>query len=664
MAAKRSNDSRDRGVDTESKNSPSRRTATASELLWKTFESTPNPVIAIDELGVIVLVSGGVENLLGFQPVELLGQSLDVMLTPEHQVRYAELIRRYFEAPHERFMDAVMGITALHRDGSARPVDISLRRLELAGRSYAVAEIRDSIERRSLESDSILKSLFESTEYIITSTNLEGMVTTWNRAAEHLFGYSAKEMLGQHFSVLVSQENMDEVVGARDQTLHTGVKSTSTLNWVDRKGRAFQLEVDRIAIHDKDGQTIGLTNIGRDITDRLAYEQKLKELERRIHSAERIESLGTLAGGIAHDFNNSLFLILNYAGMLKRKLADMPEASADLEKIGVAAAQASALTRRLLIFARGELGNARVVCINREVASFVELVGSTLGDDFELEVRTGSTRDQVMLDSGQFERVLLNVVLNCRDAMPDGGRITITTSNVELGPQDSSVYPSLNEGSYVLIEIVDTGGGMESSVLEHVFEPFFTTKSQENGTGLGLSMAFGMVTHAGGDIRFFSEIGVGTTCRIMLPVSGLDATTDSLSDVEEIRGRGETILVVDDVPAIGDMIRLMLSSNGYDVRVTASAMESINLFEVDGKQIDLLLTDVTMPEKSGREVADAFKALDPTGAVLFISGFANPAVLSDVLYDYTLLAKPFSEHELLAAVRRILDRASKGPVTG
>jgi len=628
----------------------------ASELLWKTFDSTPNPVIAVDELGVILLVSGGIERLLGYQPDELLGQSLEIMLSPEHRARHAELIRRYFEAPYERLMDVEIGITALHRDGSALPVDISLRHIELAGHSYAVAEIRDSIERRSLESDAILKSLFETTEYLITSTNLDGMITTWNRAAEHLFGHSAKEMLGQHFSVLVPQENIDEIVGARDQTLRTGVKSTSTMNWVDGNGRAFQLEVDRIAIQDNDGQTIGITNIGRDITERLAIEQKLNEFERHVKSVERIESLGTLAGGIAHDFNNSLFLILNYAGMLKRKLADMPEASADLEKIGVAAAQASTLTRRLLIFARGEVGNARVVSINREIASFVELVGSTLGDDIELEVRTGSTQDQVILDPGQFERVLLNVVLNCRDAMPDGGQITIITSNVELGPQDSSAYPSLNEGSYVLLEIVDTGGGMESSVLEHVFEPFFTTKSREKGTGLGLSMAFGMVTHAGGDIRFFSEIGVGTTCRITLPMSGLGVTTEPVADVEEIRGRGETILVVDDVPAIGDMIRLMLSSNGYVVRVTANALEPINLFEVDGKQIDLLLTDVTMPEKSGREVADAFKALDPAGAVLFISGFANPATLSDVLYDYTLLAKPFSEYELLVAVRRILDR--------
>jgi CheY-like chemotaxis protein len=206
------------------------------------------------------------------------------------------------------------------------------------------------------------------------------------------------------------------------------------------------------------------------------------------------------------------------------------------------------------------------------------------------------------------------------------------------------------------VEITDTGSGMDSAVLEHIFEPFFTTKQRGEGTGLGMSMAFGVIGQAGGDIEFDSELGVGTTCRIFLPLSDQVAPIESASHDVSVQGRGETILVVEDVVAIREMIEEMLSANGYNVRVTASSPEAIALLETNEGMTDLLLTDVIMPEKSGREVADTFKSVRPDGPVLFISGYANPLALSDLTYEYTLLRKPFSENDLLVAVRNSLER--------
>lgn len=391
---------------------------------------------------------------------------------------------------------------------------------------------------------------------------------------------------------------------------------------------------------------------------RLEVEVEHELLQRRVNQTERLESLGQLAGGVAHDFNNLLFVILNYAGFAREKLVDMPEASIDIEKIELAARQAGALTRRLLTFAGREIVKPRSVALNDQIANLVEFLGQTLGEDIELVIRPLATFDSVMADPGQIEQVLLNVVLNSRDAMPNGGKLTIETKDFEIDSKRAFEYPTLSEGRYILLEITDTGSGMNSTALEHIFEPFFTTKSPDKGTGLGMSMAFGVIAEAGGDIHFSSELGVGTTCRILLPLCDEVALIKPDSHDVSVQGHAETILVVEDVIAIREMIEKMLSTNGYNVIVPASSPEAIALLETDARMIDLLLTDVIMPEKSGRAVANTFISVRPQGPVIFISGYADPSVLEDVNYKYTLLQKPFSEKLLLITIRNNLDRAN------
>jgi PAS domain S-box-containing protein len=521
-----------------------------------------------------------------------------------------------------------------------------------------VAELRAAIERRGRESVALLTSLFESAEYIITATNVAGLFTSWNLAAERVLGYKVNEILGQPFSLLVLPADIEELKAGHDATVHEGISTYFTKQLICKDGTLVDVAATRSAVRDAEGAIIGVSRIGRDITQQLATARERKVLERRVNQIERMESLGQLAGGVAHDFNNLLFVISGYTGFVQGKLVDMPEASAHLEKIEIATRQASALTRRLLTFARREIVEPRSVALNDQIADLAEFLGQTLGENIELAIRPLATHDNVIADPGQIEQVLLNVVLNSRDAMPDGGKVTIETKDFEIAASGASVYPTLSEGRYVLLEITDTGSGMDSSILEHIFEPFFTTKPLGEGTGLGMSTAFGVIGQAGGDIHFYSELGVGTTCRILLPLSDQVAPIESASHDVSAQGRGETILVVEDVVAIRELIHGMLTSNGYNVIVSASSPEAIAFLETYEGVIDLLLTDVIMPEKSGRAVADAFKSIRPYAPVIFISGYADPVALADLNYAHTLLQKPFSENNLLVTIRNILDLAS------
>jgi hypothetical protein len=631
--------------------------AAESELLWCMFANTPNPIVAVDESGTIVLSSGGMTKLLGYEPKDLVGEPLDSLLVPDHRASLAFHFRQFFEARWERPMADDMQLVAHHRDGTTLAVNISLRYIELAGRRYAVAEIRDAMEHLGREFDKRLDTLLDSTEDAIIEADLKGgKIRHWNHGAERMFGYTEIEMLGKCVDVLYPS-NQAVLFTQIVEQLKSGERIENPhVQRVTKDGSVLDVALVITPIRDKTGVFTSATSIIRNITQQLVAERERKVLERRVNQTERLEGLGQLAGGVAHDFNNLLFLILNYAISAREKLVDVPEVSADVEKIELAAKQAGALTHRLLTFARQEIVEARPVELNHQITELVEFLGQTLGENIELVIRQSTTFDRVIIDPGQLELILLNVVLNSRDAMPDGGTVTIDTKDYEIDSKDAVEYPTLSQGRYVLVEITDTGSGMDSAVLEHIFEPFFTTKQRGEGTGLGMSMAFGVIGQAGGDIEFDSELGVGTTCRIFLPLSDQVAPIESASHDVSVQGRGETILVVEDVVAIREMIEEMLSANGYNVRVTASSPEAIALLETNEGMTDLLLTDVIMPEKSGREVADTFKSVRPDGPVLFISGYANPLALSDLTYEYTLLRKPFSENDLLVTVRNNLEQ--------
>ncbi len=621
---------------------------------------SPDVVLLVDDSGRIVLTNVAVTTLFGYTPEELVGQPLGILIPTDRRERHAEHLRRFFETPRTRFMgaDLELELAGRHQDGTQFVVDVGLAPVTIRGRHFTVALVRDALERqRGREFASLLASIVTSSEDAILSLDLEGILTSWNFAAERMYGYEASEVLGRHISLFTPPDRLDELAEMLKQIPRDGEIRHYSTQRLRKDGTRLDVSVTVSPIRDASGEITGSSGIIRDITQRLAAERERRTLTVRLNQSERLESLGRLAGGIAHDFNNLLMVILNYANFASDELDGNEAARADLGQIHAAAERASKLTHQLLAFARRKVLQPQVVNLNDVVTGVEQFLRRTIGEQVDFVTALSADLWRVEADAGQLEQVLVNLAVNARDAMPEGGVITIDTENVEIDDGHVEFRPGLMPGRYVRFRISDTGCGMEQDVLDHVFEPFFTTKPHGEGTGLGLPMVFGIVTQAGGDIQLYSELGVGTTCRVLLPATDRTAFVHP-SDAEPRHLRGtETILVVEDEGAIREVARRILARNGYEVLTSANGPEAIALVDAHEGTIDLLLTDVILPQMLGKEVAARIQALRPGLPVLYMSGYAQPVLGSTLGDEIALLEKPFSEQLLLLKVRDVLDNA-------
>jgi PAS domain S-box-containing protein len=534
-----------------------------------------------------------------------------------------------------------------------------------------------------MEADVLLAAIVRSSHDAITSTTLEGVITSWNPAAEQLFGYPADAMIGQHVSRLWPDERRaeEEEIIAR---LGRGERVERYRTWrLHRFGTRVEVSTTPSPIADASGAIVGISTICRALSERERAEatylglletapdsilganpdgQQQQRLEGRLQQTQRLESLGQLAGGVAHDFNNLLAVIVNYAAFVSEEIEAAATAdpdrwhavARDMQQIQRATDRGIALTHQLLAFGRRELVRPRVLSLNAVVAEVKELLVRSIGEHVELVTAPATGLWPVKADPGQIEQVLVNLAVNARDAMPGGGTLTIGTDNMLVG--NESGVPA---GRYVRLRVEDTGTGMPRDVIARAFEPFFTTKPKGEGTGLGLATVYGVVKQSGGDVQITSEPGVGTTFTVLLPV-----TDEVPIEMEELvvglpSGCGETVLVVEDEPAIGEVARRILRRSGYEVLMTESPLDALELASRHDGEIDLLITDVVMPRMLGKDVAERIRALRPEMKVLFISGYARPALASSGTLEpgVTLLEKPFSESVLLEAVRQVLDGA-------
>lgn len=396
----------------------------------------------------------------------------------------------------------------------------------------------------------------------------------------------------------------------------------------------------------------------QDVTERIRAQIRAERLEARLHQSERLESVGQLAGGIAHDFNNLLAVILNYASFVTEELGDDHPARADVEEIRRAADRAAALTQQLLIFSRRERVKAEVLDLNEVVADTEKLLRRTLGEHIELVTAFAPDLSPIEADRGQLEQVLVNLAVNARDAMPDGGSLAVETSNAELAEELVTAGPPVPAGRYARITVTDTGSGMTPDVAQRVFEPFYTTKPKGSGTGLGLATVYGIVAQAGGHIDLYTEPGLGTAFKIYLPATESSVASPAESrGFEARRGRGETVLLVEDEPAVRRLTSRILSRHGYAVIEAEDPAEGLATFQSHEGELDLLLTDVVMPKMSGAELAERIKASQPNLATLYMSGYTDDFVARQgvVTDGVLLLEKPFSSEQLLAAVEAALE---------
>ncbi|HTR72070.1 MAG TPA: ATP-binding protein [Solirubrobacteraceae bacterium] len=520
-------------------------------------------------------------------------------------------------------------------------------------------------------------ALLELAPDAIVGIGADGAITMANAQVQALFGYEREGLVGQSVEVLVPERFRGGHAGHREgyfadprtRPMGAGLE----LYGRRRDGSEFPAEISLSSIQTEDG-TLAIAAV-RDISERvvaarererLEAEAERERLRNQLHQAQRLESLGQLAGGIAHDFNNLLAVIINYAAFVAEDLKAetiAPERRRsmkdDVEQISLAAEKAAHLTHQLLAFARREVVQPEVVDVNGVVRAVERLLQRTLGEHVQLRSSLAEDLPPVLIDVGQLEQVIVNLAVNARDAMPDGGELRIDTAVFEVDEHYAVSRPELKPGPHVRVRVSDSGVGMDEETIGRAFDPFYTTKPPGQGTGLGLATVYGIIQQAGGRAQIYSEIGVGTTFTILLPATVPGERADEPRQ-EAVPARGEaTVLLVEDEQALREVTHRILAGAGYEVIVAANGPEALRAVSEHDGRIDLVLSDVVMPQMPGPELVRRLLSERPGTRVLLMSGFAQPILDSGGHLEEgtTLIEKPFSGPSLLAKIAEILERA-------
>jgi len=528
----------------------------------------------------------------------------------------------------------------------------------------------------------LLAGLFETAPDAIIVFDQDGRIIVVNAQTERLFGYARQELVGELVEILVPVPARS-VHRAHRRRYVDDPSSRAVGSWMQlaarrKDGTEFHAEITLGPMQTEDGLLVSAAV--RDVTGRLAIEAEgdrvrmeaeRTRFESRVQQSQRLEILGQLAGGVAHDFNNLVAVILNYAAFVNEEVSAAAERDTggrweavrgDVSQIQLAAERAAGLTRQLLAFARREVVSEQVIDLNGIIRDLEQLLRRTIGEHLELVTNLAPDLWPILADSGQMEQVLVNLAVNGRDAMPGGGTLTIETDNLVVDEIHLDGRPDLKLGRYIRVQVSDTGTGMAKEVRERAFEPFYTTKPKGEGSGLGLATVYGVVSQAGGYAQIYSEPGIGTTFTALLPATDQSAVASPVAYEGPHLAADRTVLIVEDEDAMREVTRRILVRNGYRVVAAASGRDAIDVVKTNTEHIDLLLTDVVMPQMLGKEVADRITALRPHVRVLFMSGYAQPVLGAKGTLEpgVRLVQKPFSEAVLLAKVRDVLAAPGRG----
>jgi two-component system cell cycle sensor histidine kinase/response regulator CckA len=521
------------------------------------------------------------------------------------------------------------------RDPEGRPSGGVLIFHDITARKRAQDELRRTADT--------LRAVIQTSPLAIVGMDLDGTVKSWNRAAERMFGWRSEEVVGQRFPIIPEED--EEFFRVNQERLRFG----ETIAGVERQRRRKDGTLIDVALwnapqRDGAGRVVGAISVIADVSER-------KRLEEQFLQSQKMEAVGRLAGGVAHDFNNLLTVISGYTQMLFEEMpADDPTRDYVTEIVR-AAESATTLTDQLLAFSRRQIVSPRVIDLNELVSGVDKMVHRLIGEDIELKFTLAPKLPKVKIDSGQFQQVVLNLVVNARDAMPEGGTISIETSTMTVGENHAD---GVAPGAYVVLSVVDSGKGMTEEVRKRAFEPFFTTKGRGKGTGLGLSTVYGIVKQAGGDITIASEPGEGATFRMYLPsVDEAVAAGVETPGASVAKTGTETVLVVEDDAGLRRLVTDVLSNHGYTVLAAADFRAALEFCEAHAGPVHLLLTDLVLPGMSGSELAGRAQALRPKLKVLLMSGYTDRAGLDEPMHPF--LQKPFTPETLLTRMRQLLD---------
>ena len=549
----------------------------------------------------------------------------------------------------------------LCRDGTWRWVQDEWRVVRTpAGQALeVVGTVVDMTDRRQEEeARARLSSAVEQASDSIVITSPEGAIVYVNPAFERTTGHARDEVVGQDLRGLKQAEDGSGFAEALGSGAAGAEPWSGRLTGKRRDGSLTEEEAALSPVWDAHGRLVNHVALLRDVT-------RERRMEEQLRQSQKMEAVGQLAGGVAHDFNNLLTVITGRCHFLQQRLGGEGPGARDVTLIVEAAQRAAALTRQLLAFSRRQVLEMRVLDVNSVVAQVEKMLRRLIGEDIDLVTVPAQDLGCVKADPGQLEQVLLNLIVNARDAMPRGGRVTIETGSVVGGTEDGPA--GIPPGPHTMLAVSDNGSGMDAETLSHIFEPFFTTKGRDRGTGLGLATVYGIVAQSGGHIAVESEPGQGTVFRVYLP--RVDEPADRLappSTGAEARGGQETILLTEDAVDLRALAREVLTRRGYQVLDAADGADALALAERHPGPIHLLLTDVVMPRVSGRELAEKLAARHPAMKVLYMSGYTDDAVLRHGVLrsEVAFLQKPFGPGALARKVREILDTEVPAQASG
>lgn len=628
---------------------------TAVQRLRAAVESAPSGLVMVDGGGTMVLVNREIERLFGYQREELLGRQVELLiperLRAEHPGHRAGFIRE----PRVRAMGAGRDLHGRRKDGTEVPVEIGLTPVVTEEGVFVLAAVVDISARRRAEER--FRAAVESSPAGTIMTDAAGRIVLVNREVERLFGYGRDELLGSSIEGLVPERYRGQHPAFRAAFFRDPQQrpmgAGRELYGLRKDGSEVPVEIALTPI-DTDEGTLVLASVV-DISARKRTEAERRLLEEQLQQAQRVGVVGTLAGGVAHDFNNILGAIVGYAELLRTEVHS-DSARADVDGLLAAAARGRRIINRILQFSRRQEQERKPLALDVVVRDAAQMLRQMLPTSIELRATGAGRTPQVLGDATAIHQILLNLATNAAHAMPGGGAIEIGVQPLYIRDSVARSLPGLHEGSYVLVSVRDTGSGMDAATQERVFEPFYTTKPAGAGSGLGLAIVRRLILDHGGAIGIESSPEAGTTVRCYFPALDVDTAVSDDAPEQVPHGHGERVLLVDDEGILVDVCRRRLEAAGYRVHGTTDAQEALTLFAHDPYAFDLVITDYTMPQMTGEELARRITALRKGVPIILVSGTVSdfPPQRVTTAGVSTVLAKPITMAELGAAIRDVL----------
>jgi len=619
------------------------------------LDSAVAGILTIDSRGRIETVNQAVERLFGYSAAELLGRNVSVLMPEPYASRHDSFISRYLETGERRVIGIGREVQGLRRDGTCFPMHLSIGEYSIGADRYFTGIVYDlsaqqAIQERLDREEALFRSIFENLPDAVLISDTEGWVKLVNPAFTKTFGFTQDEVTGATCASLFA--NPEDV--ERFTNPATGTSAASRiLEFRRNNGKTFPARAVHQTIVDRNGNVIGGLALIHDITAE-------REQAAVLQQAQRMEAVGQLTGGVAHDFNNLLTVILGNIELLEPKLED--ELAASLAREAREAAEMGArLTDRLLTFARRQRLETRRIDLNEFVLNLTELLRRTLGTNIDLSTSLAADLWSTEADPGQVENAVLNLAINARDAMPNGGRLIIETRNASLDENAVALVPGLEVGDYVVLSVADTGTGMTPDVKARCIEPFFTTKGPSKGSGLGLSTIYGFARQSGGNLTIYSEPGRGTTVNIYLPRAKEQGASAERSTTGVVRSsKGETVLVVEDDDRVRRLTCMRLKELGYRTQEVPNAPAALAVL-AQAPGIDLVFSDQVMPGgMSGLDLAEIIREKYPRTRVVLTSGYSADLIGRERVdkLGLKILRKPYQQSQLARIMREALEADS------